>query len=161
MDNEEVITAFRRRYESSLPHLFYLHGGLPWIILIIDPGCHRVVAKVECSRLLQDAAPPARGAQHGPSRADPGVDMSHKALIEGLSEALQLVRVEHGKHFGRAHLLIHIVLLELNLNESHDHVSCRVISVSNVLLLLQHIERRLLHSCHKWVRTGQRVQRFY
>ena len=136
MDNEEVITAFRWRNESSLPHLFYLHCGLPWIVLIIDPGCHRVVSEVECSRLLQDAAPPPRGAQHGPSRTDPCVDMSHKALIEGLSEALQLVRVEHGKHFGCAHFLIHIVLLELNLNEGHDHVSCRVISVSYVLLLL-------------------------
>jgi len=136
MHNEEIITAFRRRYESSFPHLLYLHGGLPWIVLIINPGCHWVVSEVECSRLLQDATPPARGAQHGPSRADPCVDMSHKALIERLSEALQLVRVKHGKHFGRAHLLIHIVLLELNLNEGHDHVSCRVISVSYVLLLL-------------------------
>jgi len=153
MDNEEVITAFRRRNESSLPHLFYLHGGLPWIVLIINPGCHWVVSEVECSRLLQDATPPARGAQQGPSRTDPCVNMSHKALIEGLSEVLQLVRVEHGKYLSCAYLLIHIVLLELNLNESHDHVSCRVISVSNVLLLLKHIERRLLHSYHQWIRT--------
>jgi hypothetical protein len=62
--------------------------------------------------------------------------MSHQIFIEGLSEALQLIRVEHGKDLGCAYLLIHIVLLELNLNESHDHVSCCVISIFNVLLLL-------------------------
>ena len=53
VDHKEVLSVFRRRNKWPLSDLFNFHGLLTWVILIIYPWCHRVVAKIKVGGFIQ------------------------------------------------------------------------------------------------------------